>query len=140
MDNLKANIAASTAFTIRLFSVRQEFPNDWEKFKSTVPGGSNFAALSLTLRPEHYPYWSRGSVGSMKEMKLFVRGGKNPITVRSEQGASAPQDMLNTDKNFTDLKTGKLANISLPSPIGSFSLFLDDNSIDDLWITVAWRS
>jgi Tc toxin complex TcA C-terminal TcB-binding domain len=142
MENLKAGIAASTVVgTVRLFSIRQEFPNDWEKFKSTTrPDNNSFVGLSLTLRPEHYPFWSRGSVVNTKEMKLFARSSKTPITVRATADDSAHQDQLNTDKTFSDLKTGKLTNVTVPAPIGSFSLFLDDNTMDDLWITLLWGS
>src|ERR1700740_295593 len=38
---------------VRLFSVRHEFPNEWAKFKS----GKD---LEIALKPEHYPFWTRG--------------------------------------------------------------------------------
>jgi hypothetical protein len=53
--NLQDCIAAGqTAGSIRLFSVRHEFPADWAKFISVKPGGTTtLAPLTITLRPEH---------------------------------------------------------------------------------------
>jgi hypothetical protein len=142
MANLKARIeAANAAGTTRLFSVRHEFPNDWERFKSVpVSGAVPFAGLFLTLKEEHYPFWSKGAVGAVQEVTIFAREGENTITLRPAAGDATQEDVLNNDPALGNLKVGKLNNIPLPDPVGPFSLFMDDNSMSDLWIAVKWGS
>jgi hypothetical protein len=31
-----------------------------------------------------------------------------------------------------------LNNIPLPAPLGTLSLFLDNNAMDDLWVAITW--
>ncbi len=140
MKNLKTLIDDSAAIgTTRLFSVRHEFPNEWEKFSSVQIDNNNpFAELSLPLREEHYPFWSKGSLNVVNELKLFARSEKNTITLRGNNNDAANEDTLTSDKNFGDLKAGKLVKVPLPNPTGKFSLFMDDNRMSDLWITVKW--
>jgi hypothetical protein len=59
-DHLEAAIAAAGALgSVRLFSVRLDFPSEWARFKATKIDGTHLTApLSVTLRPEHYPFWS----------------------------------------------------------------------------------
>ncbi len=145
MKNLKTLVTESAdkakekraAGTIRLFSARHEFPNEWERFKSVLLTNEvSFAELSLPLREEHYPFWSKGSLQAVHEVKLYARTNKNAILVHSSADAAFAEDRIDTQ--FGDLKTGMLTNIPLPNPIGMFSLFLDDNTLTDLWITIAW--
>jgi hypothetical protein len=37
-----------------------------------------------------------------------------------------------------NLRVGELNNIPRPSPVGTFSLYLNDNSMEDLWLAVGW--
>src|SRR5262249_551748 len=39
---------------VRLFSVRHEFPSEWARFTS----GQD---LDIEIKPEHYPFWTRGT-------------------------------------------------------------------------------
>src|SRR5262249_12328612 len=82
-DNLKARIeAGAAAGSVRLFSVRHEFPTAWAAFKrAAAPGGANpRAALTLTLKEEHYPFWSAGRlVGQLLRVDLFARTPKNSV-------------------------------------------------------------
>src|SRR6185503_12227931 len=57
MTNLTTAIEeAHGVGSLRLFSVRHEFPVEWSKFKSVQLAG-NRAELSLNVREEHYPFW-----------------------------------------------------------------------------------
>ena len=140
MKNLKTLIDDSAATgTTRLFSVRHEFPNEWEKFRSVQIDNNNpFAELSLPLREEHYPFWSKGSLNVVREVKVFARSDKNTITLRPAANDNTKEDVLSEDKSVGGLKAGKLDKIPLPNPVGAASLFIDDNNMSDLWITVAW--
>ncbi|MBX3255083.1 MAG: hypothetical protein KF862_13150 [Chitinophagaceae bacterium] len=128
------------AGTVRLFSVRHEFPNEWEKFKSIqLSNEMRFAQLSLSLKDEHYPFWSKGLVKAVHEIKLYSRSDENTVTVRAAADTT-DEDTLNADNTLGGLRTGKLDKAKPNDPVGDFSLFLNDNSMTDLWITIAWGS
>lgn len=141
MKNLKDNIEAATAVgSTRLFSIRHEFPNEWEKFKAVVLGnGVSLAELTLPLREEHYPLWSKGSLDVVHEMAVYARTGKNSVTVRPSAADNDPDpDVLTPDKSVGGLKAKKKMKTIPAAPTGSFSLFLDDNTLSDLWIAISW--
>jgi hypothetical protein len=85
----------------------------------------------LPLKEEHYPFWSKGSLNTVNEVKLFICSDKNSVSVRVAADA-ANEDQLNLDNTLRGLKVGKLHNVPLPAPVGNFSLFFDDNSITNL--------
>jgi Tc toxin complex TcA C-terminal TcB-binding domain len=64
IDNLKTKIEASgIAGSVRLFSIRHEFPTEWAKFKSIQLGAVvTVAELTLLLREEQYPFWSKDNL------------------------------------------------------------------------------
>jgi hypothetical protein len=141
MKNLKENIESAIAVgSTRLFSIRHEFPNDWEKFKSVVLGnGVSLAELSLTLREEHYPIWSKGALDVVHEMAVYARTTKNSVIVRPSAADIDPApDELVADKSLGGLKVKKKMKTIPVTPTGAFSLFMDDNSISDLWIAITW--
>ena len=96
IDNLKTLIGdAETLGSVRLFSVRHEFPTEWATFKAAViDGGHPTASLTLKLLPEHYPFWSKGRIGSLKSLELFADTGKTTVNVTDPNVAGAP-DQLN---------------------------------------------
>jgi hypothetical protein len=57
--NLKNRIEQAQANgSVRLFSIRHEFPTEWAKFKNPlIEEEAASAALALLLRREHYPFW-----------------------------------------------------------------------------------
>jgi hypothetical protein len=64
-EKLKTMIdEAQAAGSVRLFSVRHEFPMDWAKFKRVeIKGEKKTAELKLTLGD---PFWSKGRLGELK--------------------------------------------------------------------------
>jgi hypothetical protein len=134
VENLKAGIeAARSVGSVRLFSVRHEFPNDWARFKSATPNPSGFAELSIELREEHYPFWSKGILGIIKRVDLYARTEKDGV----ESSVNGQQLSLLPDPSLNNLKHGKLDNQSLPST-GTFTLTLDDQTMTDLWLALTW--
>ncbi|HEX7445320.1 MAG TPA: hypothetical protein VF300_02930, partial [Methanothrix sp.] len=131
---------AEASGSVRLFSVRHEFPSAWAKFKSTATP----AELILNLRDEHYPFWSQGRLAVIKQISLFAKPNKSTkITVNISQ--KQPDKTVNG--NLSLMKTTSLGALlsgtleKTPSPllpIGEFTLDLDDNSIEDLWIALKW--
>jgi hypothetical protein len=56
---------------------------------------------------------------------------------------STAKDKLVKDPALPGLRVGKLDNVPLPKPIHSapeekFTIFFDDNSMEDLWIALSW--
>ena len=56
---------------VRLFSVRHEFPSEWAKFQSQQPAANQRHKLTLVLRPEHYPFWSRGRLNKVTGVEIY---------------------------------------------------------------------
>lgn len=47
-------------------------------------------------------------------------------------------DPLTKDVNLGSLLVGRFQEIVLPAPEGDLTLFVDDNSLGDLWIGLTW--
>jgi hypothetical protein len=124
--------------------MRHEFPTEWAKFTGVKVGGAvPTAELKLTVREEHFPYWSKGRLRTVRLVNLFGWGGKNgreivPIT----SDRSVEVTTLKPDGNETKETVGNLAEIPLPQPPSVFSLKfgfdLPTNAMKDLWLALAW--
>jgi hypothetical protein len=132
---------AEAAGSVRLFSIRHEFPAEWAKFKSVrLEGEIEVARLTLNLRIEHYPFWSQGRLGAVKQVELFA---KTPESVDifelvDEAGQPDPTGIHDTlDGELGDLRVGKLTIVPA-APIGEYTLYLDNNSMEELWLVVTW--
>lgn len=107
--------------------------NEWALFKAATPAAGGFADLTLALREEHYPFWSQGYRDTVKEVRLIAQTGED---VKVRQGAQ--EDDL-TGQEMAGLRSGKLEHIPLPaSPVGPFVLAINSQTINNLWIAVAW--
>jgi len=53
--------------------MRHEFPSDWARFTATTltPGGL-LAPLSITVLPEHHPFWSEGRSQAILSLRLLA--------------------------------------------------------------------
>jgi hypothetical protein len=129
---------AKTSGSVRLFSLRQEFPSDWAKFKSVALGGSvNVAPLTITIKPEHYPFWSQGRLQDILGVTLLAASTKD-LQVSDKPDASGNTDTLVKNDSLGGLRSGPLKNIALPSPTGTWAFYFNDNSMKDLWLAVSW--
>jgi len=145
VENLKALIdGAQAAGSVRLFSIRHDFPTEWAKFKGQKPGTNQRFELLLNVRTEHYPYWSQGRLKSVKRVDILARSTKPNVDVFDkvdQNDATVKKDSLAKDTTLGNLLIGKLMNVALPTnPVGEFPLFFDDNTIEDLWLAVTWGS
>ena len=74
-------------------------------------------------------------------MELFASAGDGDVTVYrpepDEPPDSGPVSTLRADPTVGGLRTGSLAE-PLPAATGAFTLYLDDNSISDLWLALVW--
>lgn len=139
VNNLKAAIdEAQATGSVRLFGVRRDFPSEWAKFKSIQLGGEiKTAALTVNLREEHYPFWSKGRLGGLKAVDLFVRTTKNAVQVFEKPDGTGNKTSLSKTDTFGGLFVGKLT-LPLPAPLGLMTLNFSDNSMDDLWFALTW--
>ena len=93
-----------------------------------------FRPLTITLTPQHYPFWSRtraGDEGEVKEAFLIARG-TGALRVAKPDGAD-PDDLGTLTGDL------KQARISDPPPFtGSWSAALTADGIEDAWLLVRW--
>jgi hypothetical protein len=138
LSNLKTGIEeAQAAGAVRLFSVRHEFPVEWAKFKSVSQSGNPPYELSLELREEHYPFWSRGILETIKRADIYARTAKASVEVATKSDGSV-KAILVSDTSLGNLKAGKLPDGAITSPVGNLKLYLKDKTITDLWLALTW--
>jgi hypothetical protein len=137
--NLNDSIGVgNTVGSVRLFSMRYEFPSDWAKFKSVQVGSAAaLAPLTITVRPEHYPFWSQGRLGAILGLSLYAVSAKD-LQVSDTADGTGNTDTLTKDDSLGGLRSGTLKNIPLPPPTGAWAFYLSDNSMDDLWLAATW--
>jgi len=141
---------AQTVGSICLFSVRHDFPSQWAKFQSaTIAPATPTAELQLTLVPELYPFWAQGIVGSnpVKAIEFFAEmptsSSTATININSKADLSGNNDTLSKNPLLNNLLTGSLNKIALPAAITDathppLTLYFDNKSMDDLWMTITW--
>lgn len=147
VKNVATTIEAAQAVgSVRLFSVRHEFPTEWAKFQGQTPGANQRFELALNLREEHYPFWSQGRLDSVLRLDLLARSTKDPVPgsldvfdKADQNDATGKKDTLAKDAALGNLLVGKLTQIGLPSsPVSEVKFFLADREIGDLWVAVTW--
>jgi hypothetical protein len=121
--------------------VRHEFPTEWSKFKSASVSPQPFAGLTLTLREEHYPFWSRpyfkADKVDVKSVELFAKT-TNEVKIAGNANGTGATDELKPDPLLRDMRRGLLVNIARPKPIGEFTLYFNNTSMEDLWLALTW--
>jgi hypothetical protein len=141
VGNLGARIEeAQAAGSVRFISVRHEFPTEWAKFKSAPSSGTPplRPLLSIDLREEHYPFWSKGSLEAIKRVDVYARTAKASVEITVQSDGSGPKDTLLPDASLGNLRAGKLEHVPPPPPVGSFTFYLNDQTMTDLWLGLAW--
>lgn len=146
VTHLKDQIAAATAVgSVRLLSIRQEFPTEWARFTAMeLSNDVPLAPVRLTLRPEHYPFWSTLFAPiTLAKAELFVDPGPSTpstVTVFDKEADEPPGTQIAdalTGGGFGDLLVGALSE-PLPAAVGELTRFLDDNTMSDLWLALTW--
>jgi hypothetical protein len=130
----------------RLFSLRHDFPNEWVRFQSQIHSDEQRNYLNLTLRQEHYPFWSIGKINGLQNIKLFVKSNEfsesdtMEVFDSADRNSDTHKDILNKESELGDLFVGEFENMNLPEPMGSFNLCFETNKISDLWLLVEWKT
>src|SRR5262249_44265477 len=140
VQNLQTQINhAQTVGSIRLFSVRQEFPSEWAKFQNvSIQGATVTANLSLSLTPELYPFWAQGIVGTapVKSADFFAEmpAGDQTATVNGYDKADKTGSSFALSRNplLGNRLMGNIPHASLPAAITDgghppLSVFVDSN-------------
>ncbi|CAM4080751.1 neuraminidase-like domain-containing protein [Vreelandella rituensis] len=146
ITNVKELIAeGESSGSIRLFSVRHEFPAEWAKFTNQTPSANRYE-LKFTLRSEHYPFWSQGLVKEVTRVDVLAASKITPIPdsidiadKADKDDGTAKCDSLTKDASLDGILVGRLKNIPLPEkPTGELKLYFDSADLSDLWIAVSW--
>lgn len=144
--NLQDRIGkASSVGSVRLLSARHEFPSEWAKLKAaTLDLASDpkvLAPFSLELREEHYPFWSLGRLSKLASVTLLADTTRS-VTVYDGPDVKDPPKPQSTPLAKNDalgLYAATLpASFAMPAPIGKHTLYLDDTSMNDIWIALTW--
>jgi len=145
--NLQKQIAnAQTVGSVRLFSIRHEFPGEWAKFRSITIGGTTVTAgLSLNLLPQHYPFWAQPLLGpsSIKQIQFLgeMTDGTSSGHIYANTAGTGAADSLAANPAYGNLLVGTLKNAIAPwppPPTGSINLYFDHNLMKDLWLAITW--
>ena len=136
---------SQAAGSVRLFSVPHEFPGEWARFRTQAAVLNQRVPIELELRNEHYPYWSRGRLNTVKRVDVLARASADPppnsleMADAAGDGGAVKKDQLVKDVAMGNLFIGRLNNVPLPAkPAGELKLFLDSNALSDLWLAVTW--
>lgn len=140
VSNLNSKIEeAQTVGSVRLFSIRHEFPSEWAKFKADA---DTYAELTINFREEHYPFWSKNKDIEIKNIIFFAKptlDTKSNITVANNSNGTDKKDTLVKDNSLNDLRVGRLINIDLPKKsTGAYMLYFEDNTMDELLLALTW--
>lgn len=133
INHLKASIAQSEMGCVRLFNVRQEFPSEWAHFTT---GAGQPADLTLSFRPEHYPFWSTQWLDQVVQLQVIAAGPQatalkvTPVPGGDEVALVSQPDL------------GGAAAILNPGPFkrptDPLKLHMTGGAPTDLWIAVTW--
>jgi Tc toxin complex TcA C-terminal TcB-binding domain len=140
--------SADVAGSVRVFSVRHEFPTEWAQFLNATPGPGQRRELNLRFREEHYPFWSQGRLRTVFQVDLFAQSSADvapdAVTVADRVDSADPGSRVDTlarNESLNNLLAGTLTNIPLPgAPTGTFNLYFETDALDDLLIAVRWGS
>ena len=140
--------AGSAAGSVRLFSMRHEFPTEWARFTSQDPGPNRRHELAIRLRPEHYPFWSQGRLNNVSRIDLFAASAADPVPATIQVAdradttdAGTQSDTLTRDASINDLLVGRLSTVPLPpTPTSELKLYFDTVDFEDMSIAIMWTA
>jgi hypothetical protein len=75
---------------------------------------------------------------AIKRVDLYARTAKASVEITAQADGTGPKDSLVPDASLGMLRAGKLSNLPLPNPTGNFTLYLNDQTMTDLWLALAW--
>ncbi|MCF7985558.1 MAG: hypothetical protein K9L70_14235, partial [Thiohalocapsa sp.] len=136
---------AAAAGSVRFLSMRHDFPSEWARFKAVPMNNEHTeAALSISLKEEHYPFWARAvRQKCIQEVWIYAVPEEMPLTINArlavKDSGAILASLQTLGHRFGNL-LGAAFDDPAPPALGQWTLFLDDQSIDDLWLAIKWRS
>jgi hypothetical protein len=148
--------AGQAAGSTRLLSVRQEFPTQWANFTAAPAGNGAPAsprALTLDLRPEHYPFFAgAGGPSALSRVDLVAEllpTAKPDLVVNVKVGDGAGGAVaLDNPELGGLLRAATLGGdqsedgspAALPAPTGPLTLQPDTTKLADLFVLLTWTA
>jgi hypothetical protein len=135
---------AQAVGSVRLFSVRYEFPTEWARFQSQTPAANQRFELRLKLRPEHYPFWSQGHLNTLARLDVLAKStedsvpGSIDVFAAGNTSSTAKKGTLTKDAALGDLLQGRLTTGLPAGPAGELTVWLETKALADLWIAVTF--
>jgi hypothetical protein len=131
-DELKAILPDSS---MRLFSLKHEFPTEWYKFLH--PGGGADQELVINLKAEHYPFFLRSKINTLKfdKLELFIESRlvtnfEIVMKVTSLNIEAAVSDVSpNTAFNNTPYASRDYAAVTKPDALGQLRIKLREKGL-----------
>ncbi|WP_319576108.1 neuraminidase-like domain-containing protein [uncultured Desulfobacter sp.] len=121
---------AEAAGSLRLFSIRHDFPTAWAEFKAVSDDKESYP-LTMKFSETHYPFWTKGKLSAIESAEVFVRATTS-VGVAYEPYEPGQEFEVLGD-GFGQLYAGSLSSPPA-SPMGEYTLYFDTNDIDDLWL------
>ncbi|MCW3071977.1 MAG: hypothetical protein JWO44_1867 [Bacteroidetes bacterium] len=128
----------------RLFSLKQEFSTEWNKFMSPSVAGTG-QSLVITLKEEHFPFFTRDRIINVNKMELLAKGEKGETYKMLLAGKDEDGKPLSTaevslkDNIISDLKVGKINILSALTFTFKHTADIDPAEITDLFLVVNFR-
>jgi hypothetical protein len=136
---------ATTVGSVRLFSLRHDFPTEWARFTASALSAEGVAPLTIPLRSEHYPYWAAvASPIALRHIDVYAAAGTSgALSIFDDAAATVKRVDLAVDNTLGGLLYGPLpaqppSPQNLPDAVGSFTWYLTDNTVTDLWLALTW--
>jgi hypothetical protein len=137
-----AETAGTVAGSARLLSLRHDFPTEWARFQGAELDENGEAAFTVTLRPEHYPFWAAARPITLHRLELFVASEEpGPVTAALAGADNRPADQ---PRPFTPGPWPRTVSFTagdgLPPATGDLTLYLSSTDLTELWLVVNWHS
>ncbi|HSH65921.1 MAG TPA: toxin, partial [Bacteroidia bacterium] len=137
----KANEAVQAVLPVkaaRLLSIKQEFGTEWYRFLN--PEGGADQELILNLKPEHYPFFIRGKLTTMKikTMDLIIETDVEGTLVYTSSlkvttGAIMNDLQIDRDPGFNNVHrlSKDFTSVGLPAALGEIRFKLKEKKVPE---------
>jgi len=124
--------------TARLFSLKHEFATEWYKFLN--PEGENDQEFIMTLKAEHFPFFIRSKIASLKirSMDIFVETRSEDIPgftaeMKVTSGSQLSDLPVDPDSEFNNVfhLSHEFTQGSFPAAAGELRLKLKSSTADN---------
>jgi peptidoglycan hydrolase-like protein with peptidoglycan-binding domain len=135
---------------VRLFSLREEFPDAWYRFLNPTAGADQEAILAV--KADHFPFFTRGKAVKVNHL-LVVADSKSdaPYTAQIQIANGTPLDLTLTrnSADFKDVQIGETALNPVADGLGTWTIklkretdtgfrSLPDGEVSNVWIVAGF--